>query len=177
MVAYHDDDWGVPTHDDRRLFEILTLEGAQAGLSWSTIFNKRDGYRANFAGFDAARVARFTPARVEKLLDDPSVVRHRGKVTSTISNAAAVIALQEEHGSFAAFLWDFLGGEPAQPGYRTMSELPSATDESTALSKELKRLGFRFVGPTTVYAFMQAAGFVNDHVRGCFRWRELGGHA
>lgn len=175
MVAYHDDDWGVPTRDDHRLFELLTLEGAQAGLSWSTILNKRAGYRAAFADFDPARVARFTPGRVDRLVEDASIVRHRAKIESTVNNAGVVARLQREFGSFASFLAHHLSEEPAQPGYRRMAEVPASTVESTALSKELKRRGFGFVGPTTVYAFMQAAGYVNDHTRDCFRWSELGG--
>ena len=169
MVAYHDDEWGVPSHDDRHLFEMLTLEGAQAGLSWTTILRKRDGYRRAFAGFDAAAVAHFDDADVERLLGDAGIVRHRGKVTSTIDNARAVLAVQDEFGSFAAYVWSFVGDEPIVSAHQALRELPSATAESTALSKDLKRRGFRFVGPTTVYAFMQAAGLVDDHTVDCFR--------
>ena len=171
MVAYHDDDWGVPTHDDAALFELLTLEGAQAGLSWSTILRKRDGYRAAFARFDPAKVARFTDRDVERLLGDASIVRHRGKIESTIANAHAIRAVQKERGSFDAYVWEFVGGAPIIGRFRSVGELPAVTDESKALSKDLKRRGFRFVGPTTAYAFMQAAGLADDHVVGCFRYR------
>lgn len=173
MVAYHDDEWGVPQHDDRRLFEKISLEGAQAGLSWSTILRKREGYRAAFAGFDPARVARFTPKRVEKLLADPGIVRNRAKIESVISNAAAVLALQKAEGSLDAYLWAFVDGTPIQSSRRSTSELPASTDLSKAISKDLKRRGFRFVGPTTVYALMQSVGMVNDHTVDCFRHRAL----
>ena len=169
MVAYHDDEWGTPTHDDRALFELLTLEGAQAGLSWSTILRKRGGYRRAFAGFDAANVARFGDADVERLLIDASIVRHRGKIKSTITNARALRAVQEEIGSFGAYVWQFVDGTPIVGQWSELSQLPSATPESRALAKDLSRRGFRFVGPTTVYAFMQAAGLVDDHVTTCFR--------
>ena len=175
MVAYHDDEWGVPHHDDAALFELLTLEGAQAGLSWTTILHKRAGYRKAFADFDPAKVARFTAARVDRLLNDPAIVRNRMKVESTVANARAVLAVQREHGSFDALLWALVEGAPLQPARRSLADLPASTDVSKAMSKELKRRGFGFVGPTTTYAFMQAAGFVNDHVTTCFRWRELGG--
>jgi len=169
MVAYHDDEWGVPVHDDGVLFELLTLEGAQAGLSWSTILNKRDGYRAAFAGFDVDRVAAYDTADVERLVQDATIVRHRGKIESTIANARAIQAVRREFASFAAHVWTFVDGEPVVGEHRAPGDLPAATETSTALSKDLKRRGFRFVGPTTVYAFMQAAGLVNDHVVGCFR--------
>jgi DNA-3-methyladenine glycosylase I len=169
MVAYHDDEWGAPTHDDRALFELLTLEGAQAGLSWSTILNKRDGYRAAFADFDPARVARYNPSDVERLVRDASIVRHRGKIESTINNAQRVLAIQEERGGFDAYVWEFVDGAPVVGAWSRLDELPSVSRESTALSRDLKRRGFRFVGPTTVYAFMQAAGLVDDHVVTCFR--------
>ena len=174
-LAYHDEEWGVPVHDDVRLFEMLTLEGAQAGLSWSTILNKRDGYRRAFAGFDPAKVARFTPARVEKLLTDPGIVRNRMKVESAVSNAARVLEVQREAGSFDAYLWSFVGGSPLVGGFQRLGEIPSETAESNAMSKDLKRRGFRFVGPTVSYAFMQACGLANDHVVTCFRYRALGG--
>ena len=174
-LAYHDEEWGVPVHDERRLFEMLTLEGAQAGLSWSTILRKRDGYRAAFAGFDPAVVARFTPARIERLLQDPSIVRNRAKVTSTVANAKAVLAVREERGSLEALLWSFVGGQPIVHRYRRLGDIPAEAPESRAMSKELKRRGFGFVGPTVCYAFMQACGLVNDHVTACFRWTELGG--
>ena len=172
-VAYHDDEWGVPEHDDRRLFELLTLEGAQAGLAWITILRKREGYRRAFASFDPAAVAAFDDARVEELLQDPGIVRNRLKVESTVANARAVLGVQEELGSLDAYLWQFVGGEPRVNGWRTLAELPAETAESKAMSKDLKRRGFRFVGPTVCYAFMQAAGLVNDHVVGCFRYAEL----
>jgi DNA-3-methyladenine glycosylase I len=173
MVAYHDEEWGVPEHDDRRLFELLTLEGAQAGLSWMTVLRKRDRYRRVFAAFDPVCVARFGPDDVDRLLADAGIIRNRAKVESTITNAAAIASIQEERGSFAEFLWDFVGGVPVQNRWRELTELPTQTDLSKTLSREFKRHGFRFVGPTTVYAFLQAAGFVNDHVVDCFRWREL----
>ena len=170
MVAYHDDEWGVPTHDDAALFELLTLEGAQAGLSWRTILNKREGYRNAFAGFDPARVARFTERDVEGLLGDPGIVRHRGKIESTVDNAQRVLEVQADVGSLDVLVWSFVDGVPIVGARRALGELPSSTAESTALSRELKRRGFRFVGPTTVYAFMQAAGLVDDHVVTCFRY-------
>jgi DNA-3-methyladenine glycosylase I len=169
MVAYHDDEWGTPTHEDAALFELLTLEGAQAGLSWRTILNKREGYRAAFAGFDPATVAAFTDRDVERLLGDAGIVRHRGKVESTINNAQRVLEVQGELGSFDAYVWSFVDGAPIVGTWRQLGQLPSSTPVSTALSKDLKRRGFRFVGPTTVYAFMQAAGLADDHVVTCFR--------
>ena len=172
-VAYHDEEWGVPSHDDRHLFELLILEGAQAGLSWSTILRKRDGYRRAFANFDAAEVARFDAATVERLLQDPGIVRNRLKVESAIANARAAIAVSEELGSLDSCLWSFVGGTPEQNRWRALGEIPAETPESRAMSKDLKRRGFRFVGPTICYAFMQAAGLVNDHVVSCFRFAEL----
>jgi DNA-3-methyladenine glycosylase I len=172
-LAYHDEEWGVPSHDDVHLFEMLTLEGAQAGLSWSTILNKREGYRRAFAGFDAAKVARFTPAKVERLLEDPDIVRNRLKVESAVNNAARVLEVRRELGSLDAYLWSFVGGRPKVNRWERMSELPAETDESRAMSKDLKRRAFRFVGPTVCYAFMQAVGMVNDHEVGCFRWPPL----
>jgi DNA-3-methyladenine glycosylase I len=169
MVAYHDDEWGVPTHDDHALFELLTLEGAQAGLSWRTILNKRNGYRAAFAGFDPAGVARFAERDVERLLNDASIVRHRGKIESTVNNARQILDVQDEHGSFDAYVWSFVGGTPVVGTWTQLGDLPSSTPTSVTLSRDLKRRGFRFVGPTTVYAFMQAAGLVDDHVVTCFR--------
>ena len=167
-VAYHDEEWGVQSHDDRHLFEMLVLEGAQAGLSWATILHKREGYRRAFAGFDAAAVAGFGPADVERLLADPGIVRNRLKVAAAIANAQAVLNVRESHGSLDAFLWGLV---PAPPPRRTPSSGPVAaeTAESRALSKELKRHGFRFVGPTVCYAFMQAVGMVDDHAVTCFR--------
>ena len=169
-LAYHDEEWGVPTHDERHLFEMLTLEGAQAGLSWRTILYKREGYRHAFAGFDAVKVARFTPVRVEKLLADPSIVRNRLKVESAIANAQAIVSLDS---SLDDLLWSFVGGEPRVNRWRGLDDIPAETAESTSMSKELKRRGFRFVGPTVCYAFMQATGMVNDHVTTCFRYREV----
>ena len=174
-VAYHDDEWGVPHHYYTRLFELLTLEGAQAGLSWATILRKREGYRRAFAGFDPEVVARFDAARVEEMLQDPGIVRNRLKVESAVANARAALAVQDELGSLDAYLWGFVGGEPLDGRWRTIAEVPSETAESKAMSKDLKRRGFRFVGPTVCYAFMQSAGLVNDHVVSCFRYRELGG--
>jgi DNA-3-methyladenine glycosylase I len=169
-VAYHDDEWGVPLHGERELFELLTLEGAQAGLSWSTILKKREGYRTAFEGFDPERVARFTARDVERLLADPGIVRNRLKVESTVANARAVLELEE---GFDELLWSFVGGSPKVNSFRTLGEIPAETSESKAMSKELKRRGFRFVGPTVCYAFMQAAGLVNDHTVECFRYSEL----
>ncbi|MGH3134183.1 MAG: DNA-3-methyladenine glycosylase I [Gaiellaceae bacterium] len=173
MLAYHDDEWGTPSHDDRHLYEMLTLEGAQAGLSWSTILRKRDGYRKAFAGFDPAAVARFRPKDVERLLADPGIVRNRLKIESAVSNAARILETQEEFGSLDTYLWRFVDGAPIVGAWRSLSELPAETEDSRALSKDLKRRGFRFVGPTVCYAFMQAVGMVDDHVVGCFRFREV----
>ena len=173
MLAYHDEEWGRPSHDDRHLFELLTLEGAQAGLSWSTILRKRDGYRRAFAGFDPDAVARYTPRDVERLLRDPGIVRNRLKVESTVANAARVLDVQHEVGSFDAYLWAFVDGTPIVGRWRALSELPAETELSRALSRDLKNRGFRFVGPTVCYAFIQAVGLVNDHVVDCFRFAEL----
>ena len=168
-ITYHDEEWGVPVHDDRTLFEFLTLEGAQAGLSWETILKKRDAYREAFAEFDPARVARFTPARVERLLQNPGIVRHRLKVESTVRNARAFLAVQDECGSFDAYVWRFVGGEPKVNRWETLKQVPASTPESDALSRDLLRRGFKFVGTTICYAFMQAVGLVNDHTIDCFR--------
>jgi DNA-3-methyladenine glycosylase I len=168
-IEYHDKEWGVAIHDDRTQFEFLILEGAQAGLSWSTILNKREGYRKAFAEFDVEKVARFTKKRVEKLLLDPSIVRNRLKVESTVTNAKAFIAVQEEFSSFSDYIWGFVDGRPIQNRFRKDSEIPATSAESDALSKDLKKRGFRFVGSTIIYAHMQATGLVNDHVVGCFR--------
>jgi DNA-3-methyladenine glycosylase I len=172
-AAYHDEEWGVPERDDRALYELLTLEGAQAGLSWATILRKREGYRRAFAGFDPAVVARFDERKVEELLQDPGIVRNRLKVSSAVENAGRVLAVQEELGSFAALLWGFVDGEPLVGRWRATAEIPAETPVSKAMSKELKRRGFRFVGPTVCYAFMQAAGLANDHTVDCFRYEEL----
>lgn len=164
-VAYHDEEWGVPSHDDRHLFEMLTLEGAQAGLSWSTILRKRDGYRKAFDNFEAEKVAGYSKEDVERLLTDPGIVRNRLKVESTLNNAERVLELE----SLDEYLWGFVGGEPIVNRWKTLAEIPAETPESKAMSKDLKTRGFRFVGPTVCYAFMQATGLVNDHVVDCFR--------
>jgi DNA-3-methyladenine glycosylase I len=178
MRGYHDVEWGVPQHDRVRLFEKLCLEGAQAGLSWRTILNKREGYRACFAGFEPAKVARFTDARVEKLMLDARIVRNRAKITSVVGNAKALLRLERElakagDGDFADYLWSFVDGEPIVNRWKRLADLPASTDLSKALSKDLKRRGFRFVGPTTMYALMQAMGMVNDHAIDCYRHAEL----
>ncbi len=169
-VAYHDEEWGVPSHDERYLFEMLVLEGAQAGLSWSTILRKRDGYRNAFAAWDVAKIARFGPNDVERLMGDAGIVRNRLKIESAIANAQAVLALEE---TLDELLWSFVGGEPKQNRFRKLADIPAGTAESTAMSKELKRRGFRFVGPTVCYAFMQGCGLVNDHTTDCFRYTEV----
>lgn len=171
-VAYHDDEWGVPVHDDQVLFEFLLLEGAQAGLSWSTILKRRDGYRRAFAKFDAAKVARFTDKRLAKLLEDPRIIRNRLKVKSTVTNAQSFLAVQEEFGSFADYLWRFVDGKPIQNRWKAMTKVPAATELSDVLAKDLRARGFKFVGSTIVYAYMQAVGLVNDHVITCFRHAE-----
>jgi DNA-3-methyladenine glycosylase I len=175
MVAYHDTEWGVPVHDDTVHFEFLVLEGAQAGLSWSTILKRRAGYRKAFAGFDPAKVARFTPAKVDKLLTDTGIIRNRAKVESTVRNARGFLAVQKEFGTFDDYIWGFVGGRPIVNNWRRMAQLPPISAESEALSKDLKRRGFGFVGPTVCYAHLQAAGLVNDHTVGCFRYAELTG--
>ena len=174
-TAYHDREWGVPVHDDRTLFEFLILEGAQAGLSWSTILNKRARYREVYAGFDPEAVARFGPAETAALLADPGIVRNRLKVAASVTNARAFLDVQAEFGSFDAYVWRFVDGAPRQNRRRSPAEVPAATPESDALSRDLKRRGFRFVGSTICYAFMQAVGMVNDHETGCFRHAELAG--
>ena len=171
MWAYHDEEWGVPVHDDRKHFEFLILEGAQAGLSWSTILNKREGYRRAFADFDAAAVARYTPKKIDRLLADPGIVRNRLKVESTVANAKAIVTL----GGLDAYVWELVGGKPLVGRWNELSDLPAETDLSRALSRDLKRRGFRFVGPTVCYSFMQAVGLVNDHVTSCYRFAELTG--
>lgn len=169
-LAYHDEEWGVPQHDDRRLFEMLILEGAQAGLSWITVLRKRESYRAAFAGFDPARVARFTPAMLEALLQDPGIIRNRLKVQAAVTNAQRFLEVQAERGSFDAYLWSFVGGKPVVNRFRALSEVPARTEVSDALSKDLVRRGFKFVGSTIIYAMMQAVGMVNDHLTSCFRY-------
>lgn len=166
-ITYHDIEWGVPVHDDRVLFEFITLEGAQAGLSWSTVLAKRETYREAFAEWDVAAVARFTPKRIDKLLLNPGVIRHRGKLESTVTNAKAFLAVQREFGSFDAFLWPFIGGAPRVNTVTRMSQVPTKTAESDALSKALLTRGFKFVGSTICYAYMQAVGMVNDHLETC----------
>jgi DNA-3-methyladenine glycosylase I len=170
MQRYHDEEWGVPSHDDRQLFEMLTLEGAQAGLSWTTILRKREGYRAAFAGFDVGRVARFTARDVDRLLKDTSIVRNRAKIEATVGNAKATLALGEPLDSY---LWSFVDGRPVRNRWKRMGEIPAETPVSKAMSKDLRKRGFRFVGPTICYAFMQSVGMVNDHVTTCFRYREI----
>ena len=174
-ILYHDREWGVPQHDDRALFEMLTLEGAQAGLSWSTVLKKRDAYREAFANFDVDRVARFTGARVEKLMGNAGIIRNRLKIESTVSNAKAFRRVVDEHGSFDAYVWRFVGGRPLVNERKTSRDIPARTPQSDAMSTDLRKLGFRFVGSTICYAFMQATGMVNDHVTSCFRYRELSG--
>jgi len=172
-LAYHDEEWGVPSHDERHLFEMLILEGAQAGLSWSTILHKREGYRKAFAGFDIAKIARFNARSVERLLRDPGIVRNRAKVEAAIADARAALEVRAEHGSLDGFLWSFVDGVPIRNRWRTLAEIPAKSPESNTMSKELKCRGFRFVGPTICYAFMQAVGMVNDHVTECFRYRQI----
>jgi DNA-3-methyladenine glycosylase I len=173
-VEYHDREWGVPVHDDRRLFEMLVLEGAQAGLSWITILRKREAYRAAFAGFDAVEVARFTSGKVSALMRNAGIVRNRAKIEATIRNARAFLHLQSEFGSFAAYVWRFVGGRPKKNAWRTQRQVPAKTVESESLSRDLKQRGFGFVGPTICYAHMQATGMVNDHLVDCFRYRAVG---
>jgi DNA-3-methyladenine glycosylase I len=167
MTAYHDREWGRPVHDDATLFEFVTLEGAQAGLSWETVLRKRERYRTVFAAFDLARVAKFTPARIEKILTDPGVIRHRGKIESVVSNARAILAIVKEFGSFEAYLWGFIGGKPLDGKPKTPADVPVSTPLAEALSRDLRKRGLRFVGPTIVYSFMQAVGMVNDHLTTC----------
>jgi len=173
MIRYHDQEWGVPVHNDRLLFEFLILEGAQAGLSWETILRKRERYREVLDGFDAARIAKYDARKVRTLLADPGIIRNRLKISATISNAEAFLAAQREFGSFDAYLWQFTGGKTKQRAPRGPKNVPARTAESDAMSKDLKKRGFRFAGSTICYALMQATGMVNDHVRGCFRCDEL----
>jgi DNA-3-methyladenine glycosylase I len=173
MREYHDREWGVPTHDDRRHFEFLVLEAAQAGLSWSIVLKKRDGYRRAFSQFDPEKVARYSPARIDKLASDPGIVRNRMKIASAVKNARAFLAVQEEYGSFDAYCWQFVNGRPRQNRRSSPRQIPPTTAESDAFSRDLKRRGFSFVGSTVIYAHMQAVGMVNDHVVGCFRYRDV----
>jgi len=175
LIPYHDEEWGVPVHDDRRHFEFLVLEAAQAGLSWLTVLRRRDGYRRAFCDFDPERVARLTPRQVEERLADPGIIRNRAKVESTVANARALLTLQETEGSFDAYLWDFVDGRPVVNAWTDTAEIPAETELSRRLSKDLRGRGFRFVGPVTCYAHLQAAGLVNDHLTSCFRWPELTG--
>ena len=173
-VAYHDEEWGVPVRDERRLFEFLVLEGAQAGLSWITILRKREHYRRAFARFDPVRVARFDRRAVRALLANPGLVRNVRKIESTVENARAFLRVQREFGSFTDYVWGFVGGSPRRNAWRSLATVPASTPESVAMSKDLRRRGFRFVGPTICYAFMQATGMVNDHLVSCFRYRQVG---
>jgi DNA-3-methyladenine glycosylase I len=174
-TAYHDTEWGVPVHDDRRLFEFLILEGAQAGLSWSTILRKRDAYRRAFDAFDPDRVARFDSRRMRALLSDEGIVRNRLKLESAVRNARAFLSVQAAFGSFDAYVWPFVDGKAVRNAWKSPAQVPASTPQSDALSKDLKARGFNFVGSTICYAFMQAVGMVNDHVVGCFRWKQLQG--
>ena len=173
LARYHDEEWGVPVHDDRRLFEFLILEGAQAGLSWETVLRKRERYREVFDGFDVSRIAQYDARKVRDLLSDPGIIRNRLKISSAISNAHAFLEVQREFGSFDAYIWRFTGGKTLRPARRIPRDVPARTAESDAMSKALKKRGFRFVGSTICYAFMQATGMVNDHLRTCFRWEEI----
>ncbi len=175
MIAYHDDEWGTPSRDDRHLFEHLVLEGAQAGLNWELVLKKRDGYRRAFADYDLAKIARFTDARVERLVQDPRIVRNRAKIRSVIANARAALTVQEEFGSLATFIWDAVDGVTRHNRWRTLSQIPAVTPDSERLSKAMVRRGFQFFGPTGAYAFMQAVGLVNDHIVSCYRYKELRG--
>ncbi len=170
-IAYHDEEWGVPEYDDRRLFEMLLLESAQAGLSWITILRKRENYRRVFDGFDAEKIARYGPKKIAALLDDPGIVRNRLKVNAAVGNAQAFLKIQDEFGSFSNYLWQFVDGKPVINVRKTLSDVPSSTDQSDAMSKALKKCGFKFVGSTICYAFMQAVGMVNNHTTDCFRYR------
>ena len=174
MIAYHDEEWGIPQHDDRVLYEFLVLEGAQAGLSWSTILAKREAYRKAFSAFDPAKVARYKSAEIKRLMKDAGIVRNRLKIESAVRNAQALVAVQKEFGSFDRYIWQFVGGAPIKNAWRSMKSLPAETKESIAMSKDLKRRGFNFVGPTVCYAFMQAVGMVNDHLVTCFRYAGVG---
>jgi len=172
-IKYHDEEWGVPQHDDRVLFEFLILEGAQAGLSWSTILNKRENYRRAFDGFDPVRIARYSEAKLNRLLSDPGIVRNRAKIAAAVRNAKAFLAVQKEFNSFDAYIWQFVGGLPLQNAWKSAKNVPVETAESAKMSKDLLKRGFRFAGPTICYAFMQAVGLVNDHVVGCYRYQQV----
>jgi len=172
-MKYHDEEWGVPEHVDKALFELIVLEGAQAGLSWRTILHRREGYRRAFQGFDPSVVAEYTPEKVEELLQDPGIIRNRRKVESAVRNAGAFLRVQEEYGSFDEYVWGFVGGKPVMNAFTSWSEVQPETDVSKAMSKDLKKRGFNFVGPTICYAYMQSIGMVNDHLTSCFRWQEI----
>jgi len=172
-VAYHDTEWGVPVHDDRRLFEFLILEGAQAGLSWLTVLKKRENYRKAFCGFDPVKVARFNEAKIQKLLANPGIIRNRLKIRAAVTNAAAFLKVQKEFGSFAEYSWQFTGGRPIKNSFKSVKQIPATTPISDAFSKDLKKRGFKFVGSTIIYAHMQAVGMVNDHTTDCFRYKEV----
>lgn len=173
MVDYHDKEWGAPVHVDQTLFEFIILEGAQAGLSWKTILNRREGYRAVFAGFDPVQVASFSEDHIQELLTDPRIIRNKRKVQSAVQNAKAFLNVQEEHGSFDSFIWEFVDQKPIINQFKSLDEVPATTELSTRISKALKKKGFSFVGPTIVYAYMQSIGMVNDHLQSCFRYEEL----
>ena len=172
-MKYHDEEWGVPEHDDKALFELIVLEGAQAGLSWRTILHRREGFRKAFRGFDPAIVAEYTPEKVDELLQDPGIIRNRRKVESAVRNAGAFLRVQDEYGSFDEYVWGFVGGKPVMNAFTSWSEVLPETEVSRAMSVDLKRRGFNFVGPTICYAYMQSIGMVNDHLTGCFRWQEI----
>ena len=174
MIRYHDEEWGVPVHDDRTLFEFLILEGAQAGLSWNTILNKRENYRKAFDGFDPGRIAQYDRRKMQKLLADPGIVRNKLKIASALENANAFLRVQQEFGSFDSYIWQFVGGKPRVNAPKSMKQVPASTAESDTMSKDLKKRGFKFVGSTICYAFMQATGMVNDHVVDCFRYDQMG---
>ena len=173
MVEYHDKEWGVPVHDDRALFEFLVLEGAQAGLSWQTVLNKRENYRKAFHAFQPAKIARYNNKDAQRLLRDPGIIRNRLKVQATINNAKQILQLQREYGSFDKYIWQFVGGKPVKHRFESLGEIPATTNESDSMSKDLRKRGLRFVGPTICYAFMQAVGMVNDHTTKCFRYNAL----
>jgi DNA-3-methyladenine glycosylase I len=173
LMEYHDKEWGVPAHDDKRLFEFLVLEGAQAGLNWRTILSKRENYRRAFAGFDSSKVAQFTAEDIKRLIADPGIVRNKLKVSGAITNAQKVLEIQKEYGSFDRYIWQFVGGKPIKNKFRSVSEIPASSKESDAMSKALKKRGFKFVGSTICYAFMQAVGLVNDHTVHCFRYDQV----
>lgn len=173
MIQYHDEEWGVPVHDDKKLLELLVLEGAQAGLSWQTILNKRGNYRKAFGGFDPSKIACYGEKDIKRLLSDPGIIRNRLKIVATIQNAKRVVTIQEKVGSFDAYIWQFVGGKPIRNRVSSMDEIPGTTEGSDAMSKDLLKKGFKFVGPTICYAFMQAVGMVNDHQIDCFRYNEI----